>query len=79
METLVKKSAKEMTAIRVKTYLDEGSDTHVTDIRIRGNVEAATIDGYLCFWVAGREVRIGPLTPDQAEGLCEDLGYDAVV
>ncbi len=78
MKTLVKKSAKVKVAIRTKTYLNRDTDTHVTHIRIRDNVEVATIDGYLRFWIAGREVRIGPLTPDQAERLCEDLGYDAV-
>jgi hypothetical protein len=74
----VKKSAKEKVAIRIRTSRNEEMDTHLTDIRIRSNVEVATIDGYLCFWTAGREVRVGPLTPDQAEKLCEDLGYDAV-
>ena len=77
MKTLTKKS-KEMSAIRIKSHFNETDETHVTDIKIRGNVEAATIDGHVCFWVAGRMVRIGPLTPEQAEGLCEDLGYDAV-
>src|SRR5262245_1218404 len=73
-----KKPAKVKAAMRVKTYLNPEIMTHVTHIRIRDNVEVATIDGYLRFWIGGREVRIGPLTPDQAEKLCEDLGYDAV-
>lgn len=75
---LMKKSARTKTAIRVKAYLDKDSMTHVTDVRIRANVEVATIDGYLTFWTDGREVRVGPLTPEQAEKLSEDLGYDAV-
>jgi len=75
---LVKKSAKVKAAIRVKAYLDEETMTHVTDIRIGKNVEVATIDRYLCFWIEGREVRVGPLSPEQAEKLSEDLGYDAV-
>jgi hypothetical protein len=78
MKTMAKKSAKEKVAIRVKAFFDESTATHVTEVRIRGNVEVATIDGYLSFWTAGREVRIGPVTPEQAEKLCEDLGYDAV-
>ncbi len=78
MRTLTKKSAKEKVGIHIKSFLNETDDTHVTEVRIRGNVEVATIDGYVCFWVAGREVRVGPLTPEQAEALCEDLGYDAV-
>ncbi len=51
----------------------------VTRIKINHRVDVGTIDGYLCFWTAGREIRIGPLTPEQAEKLSEDLGYDAVV
>ena len=74
---LVKKSARVKAAIRVKTFLDEDTMTHVTDIRIGDNVEVATIDGCMCFWIEGREIRIGPLTPEQAEKLSEDLGYDA--
>jgi len=79
MTAIAKKSAKEKTALRVKAYFDEEMDTHVTEIRIRADVEVATIDGYICFWTAGREVRIGPVTPEQAEKLSDDLGYDAVV
>ena len=37
-----------------------------------------TLERWLIFWTAGREVRIGPLTRDQAEKLAEDLSYDAV-
>jgi hypothetical protein len=78
MKATVKKSAKEKVGIRVKAYFDDKNATHITEIRIRDNVEVATIDGFLCFWVAGREVRIGPVTPQQAEALSDDLGYDAV-
>ena len=73
------KSAKVKTAIRVRQKLDETFNTHTTDIRITPTVEVGTIDSCLCFWTQGREIRIGPLTPDQAEKLAEDLGYDAVV
>ena len=73
------KSAKVKAAIRVKAAHDENFNTHVTDIRVSPAVEVGTIDGYLCFWTQGREIRIGPLTPDQAEKLAEDLGYEAVV
>ena len=47
-------------------------------VRIDGEVEVGTREGWLCFWVAGREVRVGPLSADQAEKLAEDLEYDAV-
>jgi hypothetical protein len=72
------KSAKVKTAIRIRQTLDETFNTHTTTICITPVVDVGTIDGYLCFWTQGREVRIGPLTPDQAEKLAEDLGYDAV-
>lgn len=80
-----KKSARVKTAIRVRAQsherFDNGDrdwDTALTDIRITSDVEVGTLDGYLRFWVAGREIRIGPLTPEQAEKLADDLGYDAV-
>jgi len=73
------KSAKVKTAIRVRQKFDETFSTHTTDIRITPAVDVGTIDGCLCFWTQGREIRIGPLTPEQAEKLAEDLGYDAVV
>jgi hypothetical protein len=41
-------------------------------------VEVGTQDRWLCFWTDGREVRVGPLSADQAEKLAEDLGYDAL-
>ncbi|MBI1913400.1 MAG: hypothetical protein HYS12_01375 [Planctomycetes bacterium] len=73
------KSAKVKTAIRVRQKFDETFITHTTDIRITPEVDVGTIDGFLSFWTQGREIRIGPLTPEQAEKLAEDLGYDAVV
>jgi hypothetical protein len=83
------KSARVKAAIRVRTRVHEAftdpkckvkadTNTDLTDIRITSDVEVGTLDGYLRFWTAGREIRIGPLTPDQAEKLSEDLGYDAV-
>ena len=80
-----KKSARVKAAIRVRTRSHEDFDngdtdlaTALTDVRITSDVEVGTLDGYLRFWVAGREVRIGPLSPEQAEKLADDLGYDAV-
>jgi hypothetical protein len=64
--------------IRVVNRVEKKTRCQVTDIRITGEVEVGTRDGFLCFWVAGREVRIGPLTADQAEKLAEDLEYEAV-
>jgi len=80
-----KKSAKVKAAIRVRTRSHERFDngeedraTDLTDVRITGACEVGTLDGYLRFWVAGREVRIGPLSPEQAQKLADDLGYEAV-
>ena len=80
-----KKSARVKAAIRIRTRSHERYDngeedlaTDLTDVRITKNVEVGTLDGYLRFWVAGREVRIGPLSPEQAEKLADDLSYDAV-
>jgi len=64
--------------IRVVNRCEKKTRCQVTDVRITGAVEVGTRDGWLCFWVAGREVRIGPLTTDQAEKLAEDLEYEAV-
>jgi len=80
-----KKSAKVKVAIRIRTRGHERFDygasdlaTDLTDVRITRDVEVGTLDGYLRFWVAGREVRVGPLSPEQAQKLADDLGYDAV-
>ena len=65
------------TDICVTTKVDE-ADCQVTRVRIGSRVEVGTLDRCLIFWTAGREIRVGPLTRDQAEKLAEDLGYDAV-
>jgi hypothetical protein len=73
------KAAKEREkegAIRVRTQDETGC--RVTTIHINGAVEVGTRNGWLCFWTAGREVRVGPFTPEQAEKLSDDLGYEAV-
>ena len=69
--------ALRQTALRMKTVEEPG--VLVTRIRLDEQVEVGTIDGWLCFWTAGREFRVGPLSPEQAEKLSEDLGYDAVI
>ncbi len=80
-----KKPARVKAAIRVRSHAHERYDngdrdeaTDLLDVRITGDVEVGTLGGCLRFWVAGREVRIGPLTPEQAGKLADDLGYDAV-
>ena len=67
------KSAKVKTAIRVRQKFDETFSTHTTDIRITPSVDVGTIDGYLCFWTQGREIRMAPR--DHAIHL--GLGVDA--
>jgi hypothetical protein len=75
---LLKQKAARWASIRSATRKSK-TDGVVTRIKIDEKVNVATSDGWLCFWVAGREVRIGPLTPEQAEHLADDLAYDAVV
>jgi hypothetical protein len=72
------KALQARTALRIRTVGKKEADVKVTTVRISEQVEVGTIDGWLCFWTAGHEVRIGPLTADQAEKLAEDLGYEAV-
>jgi hypothetical protein len=62
--------------IQTRTLKEPGCE--VTRVRVNGEVEVASRDGWICFWTAGREIRIGPLTPEQAAKLSEDLGYDGV-
>jgi hypothetical protein len=64
-------------AIRVTTGVDE-AECRVTKVRVNGRVDVGTLDRWLIFWTAGREVRVGPLTREQAEKLAEDLAYDAI-
>jgi hypothetical protein len=56
----------------------QDNDWKTTKVKINAQVEVGAVDGWLCFWAAGREIRIGPLTPEQAEKLAEDLGYEAM-
>lgn len=74
---LLKRKAAQRKNIQVTT-LEDTTDGVVTRVKIDGGVEVATRDGWLCFWVAGREVQVGPLTAEQAEKLSDDLGYEAV-
>jgi hypothetical protein len=62
--------------IQTRTLKEPGCE--VTRVRISGEVEVASRDGWVRFWTAGREVCIGPLTPEQVEKLSEDLGYDGL-
>jgi hypothetical protein len=65
-------------SLRVESRVEKKTGCHVTSVRIDDAVEVGTRDGWVCFWVAGREVRIGPISADQAEKLAEDLEYEAV-
>lgn len=49
----------------------------VTKFRINAEVDVGTRNGWICFWTAGHEVQIGPLTAEQAQKLADDLAYDA--
>jgi hypothetical protein len=76
MGAATKAALKARRALRMKTVEEPGCE--VVRIQLNDKVEVGTSEGWLCFWTAGREVRIGPLTPEQAEELAEDLGYEAV-
>jgi hypothetical protein len=76
MQLMKRKPAAGGPKIIVNTLEEPGCQ--LTRIKISGDIEVASRDGWLCFWTAGREVRVGPLTPDQAEKFAEDLGYEAL-
>jgi hypothetical protein len=76
MAVKVAEALRDRAALQTRDVREPGCD--VTRVRINGRVEVGTRDGWLCFWTAGREVRVGPLTPEQAEKLSEDLTYDAL-
>ncbi|MBY0528368.1 MAG: hypothetical protein K2R98_33565 [Gemmataceae bacterium] len=75
MQTKEGKATKKP-GMEIKTGDDSGC--HMTTVKIHGSVEIGVTDSWLYFWVAGQEVRIGPLTADQAEKLSEDLAYDSL-
>ena len=62
--------------IQVKSIEEPGC--RVTKIKISAAVDVGTRTGWICLWTDGREVRIGPLTPDQADKLSDDLAYEAI-
>jgi hypothetical protein len=74
----LQESVQSLRALRVRTRMHEEDKTLVTRVRLSAEVQVAVIDGCISLWTAGREVRIGPLTTEQAQQLCEDLGYEAV-
>jgi hypothetical protein len=79
MKAKASKALQARAALRIRTVVDKKkSDVKVTTVRMTDQVEVGVVEGWICFWTAGHEVRVGPLTPDQAEKLAEDLGYEAV-
>jgi hypothetical protein len=75
---VMRQTVRPRASIRVDNRVEKKTGCQVTCVRIDDEVEVGTRDGWVCFWVAGREVRIGPLSADQAEKLAEDLEYEAV-
>jgi hypothetical protein len=75
---VIRQRVRARTSIRVTDQVEKRTQCRVTLVRVDDEVEVGTRDGWLCFWVAGREVRVGPLSADQAEKLAEDLEYEAV-
>jgi hypothetical protein len=78
MQTQKTRFPQNRAMIRVTSKLDEETDCRVTRVRINGRVDVGTLERWLVFWTAGREVHVGPLSRDQAEKLAEDLAYDSV-
>jgi hypothetical protein len=68
--------AKGQSVLHVRTTKEAGG--RLSTVKVTPDIEVAAADHCLCFWSAGREVRIGPLTPEQIEKLIEDLEYDLV-
>jgi hypothetical protein len=75
---VLRQAVRARASIRVDNRVEKRTGCQVTTVRIDDEVEVGTRDGWICFWVAGREVRVGPLSADQAEKLAEDLEYEAV-
>ena len=75
---VMRQTIRTRASIRIANTVEKKTGCQVTSVRIDDEVEVGTRDGWLCFWVAGREVRVGPLSADQAEKLAEDLEYEAV-
>lgn len=71
-----KRRVKKKEVLRIRFEKEE--DWLTTHIGIDQNVEVASEEGYLCFWISGREVKLGPLSKEQAGKLAEDLAYEAV-
>ncbi len=61
----------------ISVFREKKTNCQVTRVRLGKKVEVAARDGWLHFWTAGQEVRVGPFTTEQAEKLSEDLGYEA--
>lgn len=79
MKTVATPSAKKKVATpSILVTEGRGDVDRATLVRITPKVSVATIDRWIHVWDGKQEVRVGPLTPDQAEKLAEDLGYDAL-
>ncbi len=59
--------------MRISTAQHPGET--VTTVELDETVEVAADGGYLRLWEAGKEIRLGPLTAEQAATLADDLGY----
>ncbi len=71
------KPPKPKSSIKVTETLQE--DGRVTRIHLHEGAEVTTEGGWLVAFDGVQEVRVGPLTPEQAEKLADDLAYEAIV
>ncbi len=73
---LTTKPPKPKATIRVQETQHE--DGRVVRVCLHPGAEVTTEDRHLVMFDGTLEVRVGPLTPEQALKLSEDLGYEAV-
>ena len=71
------KSAQEKCALWVRSAYRESEGADVTDVHISPLVEISIDDGWLELFVAGRAVRIGPLSVEQLEKIGEEAEVEA--
>ncbi len=76
MPKVLSKKMKGRPAVDVTETQQEG--VKVVRVALHPGADVCSEGGCIVIWGAGLEVRVGPLTPEQAEQLSDDLGYDAV-
>ncbi len=73
---LTARPPKPKQAIRVQQT--EQEDGRVVRVHLHPGAEVTAEGGWLVLFDQAQEVRVGPLTSEDAGKLSEDLGYDAL-